>query len=285
MSASTGISLKIIATLSSTLMLACVKGLEGALPVGEVIFFRSLVGIMPLLVWLQYQGGIVEGIKTRNVKGHLGRGLAGTCSMYFSYLSLMYITLTDATAINYAAPLFTVLLAAVVLREKVRLNRWLSVLAGFVGIVIMLSGHLSLSGPSRLTVASLASSVGVLLALLSAICTAGALIQIRYLSGKEKPGAIAFWFTAMTGATSLLTLSMRYADASLLAPFDYSSLLWSVIIGVIFLNVLPENTTLIGASLVAIAGIYSVLSERRQRRRAASVALTTRSETADLTAD
>ncbi|RTY54206.1 DMT family transporter [Pantoea sp. YU22] len=316
MSASTGISLKIIATLSSTLMLACVKGLEGALPVGEVIFFRSLVGIMPLLVWLQYQGGIVAGIKTRNVKGHLGRGLAGTCSMYFSYLSLMYITLTDATAINYAAPLFTVLLAAVVLREKVRLNRWLSVLAGFVGIVIMLSGHLSLSGPSRLTVASLASSVGVLLALLSAICTAGALIQIRYLSGKEKPGAIAFWFTAMTGATSLLTLpfgwrlpqgeqlllllgcgffggltqilltlSMRYADASLLAPFDYSSLLWSVIIGVIFLNVLPENTTLVGASLVALAGIYSVLSERRQRRRAASVALSTRSETADLTAD
>ncbi|HCW99065.1 MAG TPA: EamA family transporter, partial [Pantoea sp.] len=66
MSASTGISLKIMATLSSTLMLACVKGLEGALPVGEVIFFRSLVGIMPLLVWLQYQGGILEGIKTRN---------------------------------------------------------------------------------------------------------------------------------------------------------------------------------------------------------------------------
>lgn len=316
MSASTGISLKIMATLSSTLMLACVKGLEGAFPVGEVIFFRSLVGIMPLLVWLTFQGGIIQNIKTRNVKGHIGRGLAGTFSMYLSYLSLIYISLTDATAINYAAPLFTVLLAALVLREKVRLNRWLSVAAGFVGIVIMLSDHLSLSGAPRLTVASLASSVGVLLALLSALCTAGALIQIRYLSGKEKPGAIAFWFTAMTGATSLLTLpfgwrvpqgeqlllllgcglcggltqilltlSLRYADASLLAPFDYSSLLWSVIIGLVFLGTLPEKLTLIGASLVAFAGIYAVLSERRQRRRAAAPALTARRDTADLTPD
>ena len=78
MSASTGISLKVMATLSSTLMLACVKGLDGALPVGEVIFFRSLVGVMPLLIWLKCQGGIAQGIKTRNVKGHIGRGLAGT---------------------------------------------------------------------------------------------------------------------------------------------------------------------------------------------------------------
>lgn len=315
MSASAGISLKVMATLSSTLMLACVKGLAGALPVGEVIFFRSLVGVLPLLIWLHAQGGILQGIKTRNVMGHLGRGLAGTCSMYLSYLSLMYISLTDATAINYAAPLFTVLLAAVVLRETVRLNRWLSVIAGFAGIVVMLSGHLSLSGPPRLSVESLASSVGVLLALLSALCTAGALIQIRYLSGKERPGAIAFWFTAMTGVTSLLTLpfgwavprgeqlllllgcglfggltqilltlSMRYADASLLAPFDYSSLLWSVIIGLIFTGALPAKMTLIGASVVACAGIYAVLSERRQRRRAAAV-LTTRSAAGDLTPD
>ena len=83
----------------------------------------------------------------------------------------------------------------------------------------------------------------------------------------------------------LLTLSLRYADASLLAPFDYSSLLWSVIIGLVFLGTLPEKLTLIGASLVACAGIYAVLSERRRRRRAAASALTARSETADLTPD
>ncbi|MBA2814020.1 DMT family transporter [Candidatus Pantoea persica] len=296
MSASAGISLKVMVTLSSTLMLACVKGLAGALPVGEVIFFRSLVGILTLLIWLHAQGGILQGIKTRKVRGHLGRGLAGTCSMYLSHLSLMYISLTDATAINYAAPLFTVLLAAMVLRENGAAqplavgDRRLCRHRGYV------SGHLSLSGPPRLSVESLASSVGVLLALLSALCTAGALIQIRYLSGKERPGAIAFWFIAMTGATSLLTLpfgwaiphgeqlllllgcglfggltqilltlSMRYADASLLAPFYYSLLLWSVMIGLIFTGALPAKMTLIGTSVVACAGIYTVLSERRRR--------------------
>lgn len=259
MSAATGISMKIMAALSSTLMLACVKALDGTIPVGEVIFFRSCFAMLPLILWLKVQGSVREGIKTANVRGHFIRGLAGTCSMYLSYLALLYISLTDATAINYAAPLFTVLLAALILREKVRAHRWL--------------------------------------ALLAALFTAGALIQIRSLNRSEKAGAIAFWFTVMTGLTSLvtviagwkipegreilllvgcglfggitqilLTLSLRYADASLLAPFDYTTLLWSVIIGFLFLGNLPEEATIAGAFLVAVGGIYSLLCERRLRR-------------------
>lgn len=293
MSAATGISMKIMAALSSTLMLACVKALDGTIPVGEVIFFRSCFAMLPLILWLKVQGSVREGIKTANVRGHFIRGLAGTCSMYLSYLALLYISLTDATAINYAAPLFTVLLAAIILREKVRAHRWLAVAAGFSGIVIMLSGHLSLTD----TALNVGSSTGVFLALLAALFTAGALIQIRALNRSEKAGAIAFWFTVMTGLTSLvtviagwkipeggelvllvgcglfggitqilLTLSLRYADASLLAPFDYTTLLWSVIIGFFFLGNLPEEATIAGAVLVAVGGIYSLLCERRLRR-------------------
>ena len=293
MSAATGVSMKIMAALSSTLMLACVKALDGTIPVGEVIFFRSCFAMLPLILWLKLQGSVREGIKTANVRGHFIRGLAGTCSMYLSYLALLYISLTDATAINYAAPLFTVLLAAIILREKVRAHRWLAVVAGFSGIVIMLSGHLSLTD----TALNVGSSTGVFLALLAALFTAGALIQIRALNRSEKAGAIAFWFTVMTGLTSLvtviagwkipeggelvllvgcglfggitqilLTLSLRYADASLLAPFDYTTLLWSVIIGFLFLGNLPEEATIAGAFLVAVGGIYSLLCERRLRR-------------------
>lgn len=152
--ASTGISMKVLAALSSTLMLACVKGLAGGVPVGEVIFFRSVVALLPLLFWLSRSGGVLEGIRTRNIPGHFLRGLAGTGGMYLSYLSLLYISLADATVINYSAPLFTVVLAAVILREVVSSQRWVAVIAGFTGILIMLSGYLSL------TQASLSFSAG-----------------------------------------------------------------------------------------------------------------------------
>ncbi|UIL54814.1 MULTISPECIES: DMT family transporter [Pantoea] len=293
MNASAGIAMKIMAALSSTLMLACVKGLDGAIPVGEVIFFRSVLALVPLMIWLKTQGSIVEGIRTRNVRGHFLRGLAGTGGLYFSYLSLLYISLTDATAINYAAPLFTVLLAALLLREKVRHHRWVAVVAGFSGIIVMFSGHLSLKASF-----SLAASAGILLALMAAFCTACALVQIRFLHGKEKPGAIAFWFAVTTATTSLITLaggwivpqgtqllllvgcgllggitqilmtlSLRYAEASLLAPFDYTTLLWSVAVGYLFLGNLPESTTVIGAILVVLGGLYSLLYERYRFRR------------------
>jgi len=293
MNASAGIVMKILAALSSTLMLACVKGLDGAIPVGEVIFFRSVLALVPLMIWLRVQGSVLDGIRTRNVRGHFLRGLAGTGGLYFSYLSLLYISLTDVTAINYAAPLFTVLLAALLLREKVRHHRWVAVVAGFSGIMVMFSGHLSLNASF-----SLSASAGILLALMAAFCTACALVQIRFLNGKEKPGAIAFWFAMTTALTSLITLiggwkiphgsqllllvgcgllggitqilmtlSLRYAEASLLAPFDYTTLLWSVAVGYLLLGNLPESTTVIGAILVVSGGLYSVLYERYRFRR------------------
>lgn len=293
-----GVALKIGAALCATLMLACVKGLGGAIPTGEVIFFRSFVALFPLLVWLKCQGSIISQIKTKNIFGHLIRGFSGTGGMYFNYMALIYISLADATAISYAAPLFTVILAALLLKENVRFSRWLAVIVGFSGILVMLSAHLSegdsLFGGNGI---NLAAGMGVLLALLAALCTAVSSVQIRFLNGIEKPGAIVFYFSLMTmliGITTslfgwarpspmqllllvgcgffggmaqiLITLSLRYADASLLAPFDYTSLVWSMLIGYLFLSSLPTPSTLTGASIVALAGIFTVWSEQRKRK-------------------
>ncbi|MEW5287904.1 DMT family transporter [Erwinia papayae] len=296
MNARMGVSLKILSALCATLMLACVKGLGGNIPTGEVIFFRSFVALLPLLIWLKMQGRIYPQIKTRNIFGHLIRGFSGTGGMYFNYLALVYISLADATAISYAAPLFTVIMAAVLLREHVHAARWLGVVVGFSGIIVMLWAHLSDSG-SLLSggVAQASAGAGVLLALLAALCTAVSSVQIRFLNGIERPGAIVFYFSLMTmliGLTTLLlgwkipdsrqlllltgcgffggmaqiliTMSLRYADASLLAPFDYTSLVWSMIIGFVFLNSLPTASTLTGASIIAAAGILVVLTERHR---------------------
>ena len=69
-------------------------------------------------------------------------------------------------------------------------------------------------------------------------------------------------------AQILVTLILRYSDASLLAPFDYTTLVWSMIIGYLFLHNLPASTTLMGAAIVALAGIFAVWSDKRQRRAA-----------------
>ena len=126
MNARLGIYLKILSALCATLMLACVKGLQGAIPTGEVIFFRSFIAMFPLLIWLKIQGNVLASIKTKNIFGHLIRGFSGTGGMYFNYLALVSISLADATALSYAAPLFTVIMAALLLKEQVRFSRSLA---------------------------------------------------------------------------------------------------------------------------------------------------------------
>lgn len=300
MNSKMGIVLKIMAALCATLMLACVKGLDGEIPTGEVIFFRSFVALFPLLIWLKFQGDILTLIKTNNIGGHLIRGFSGTGGMYFNYLALVYISLADATAISYAAPLFTVIMAAILLKERVHLYRWLSVVVGFSGIIIMLFAHLSASTSffsSSTSAAHATANLGVIFALLAALCSATSSVQIRFLNGIEKPGAIVFYFSLMTMliglatyffgwrqpdtlqlllligcgffggmAQILMTLSLRYADASLLAPFDYTTLVWSMLIGYFFLGSIPATSTIIGAAIVAAAGIFTVWCEQRQRR-------------------
>ncbi len=213
--------------------------------------------------------------------------------MYFNYLALVYISLADATALRYAAPLFTVIMAAMLLKERVRMSRWVAVVVGLSGILIMLSSSLAASGGVLAGGASsTTASLGVAFALIAALCTATSNVQIRFLNGIEKPGAIVFYFSVMTTliglgtaffgwvkptglqwlllvgcglfgglAQILVTLSLRYADASLLAPFDYTTLVWSMLIGYLFLNSLPGSTTIFGASIVALAGIFAVWRE------------------------
>ncbi|MDK7839032.1 EamA family transporter, partial [Klebsiella pneumoniae] len=79
-------------------------------------------------IWLKIQGNVLASIKTKNIFGHLIRGFSGTGGMYFNYLALVSISLADATALSYAAPLFTVIMAALLLKERVRFSRWLGVI-------------------------------------------------------------------------------------------------------------------------------------------------------------
>jgi drug/metabolite transporter (DMT)-like permease len=287
-----GIALKVLSALAFTLMSAGVKTVSADYPTGELVFFRSAFALVPLIVWLAWQGDLINAVRTSNIAGHLLRGLIGTCGMFASFVALSYLPLPDAVAIGYAAPLITVVLAAVVLKETVRAYRWTAVVIGFIGVLIMLTPHLNASAVARGLAAG--PAVGVLFALFSAFCAAGATIQVRRLTQTEKTGAIVLYFSLMTTALGLATVvlgwrlpdlsdfsllvltgilggvgqilitqSYRYADTSLLAPFEYTTMIWALLTGWFLFGQLPQTAVVVGGIIVSAAGVFVVWRERR----------------------
>lgn len=285
-----GISLKVLSALIFTMMSATLKTLTARYPVGEVVFFRSVFALLPLLAWLAWQGDLINSVRTRNVIGHFKRGLIGTSGMYLGFAALSYLPLHDSIAIGYASPLMVVILAALLLNEQVRAYRWTAVALGFVGVLIMLSPYLKVE--TFTGGLSAGPSLGALCALLGAFCSAGAMIQVRRLTNTEKTGAIVFYFFILASALSLCTLALgwrmpdgldlalflvggilggigqilltqcyRYADTSVIAPFEYTTMIWALLFGWFVFGDLPTLTMLTGASIVTATGLFIVWRE------------------------
>lgn len=287
-----GISLKVLSAFVFTMMAAGLKTLTTRYPVGEIVFFRSIFAMIPLLIWLAWQGDLINAVRTNNVSGHFLRGLIGTSGMYLGFAALSYLPLHDSIAIGYAAPLIAVILAALLLKETVRIYRWTAVGIGFFGVIIMLWPYLKLdtfagglqAGPG----------LGALCALLGAFCSAGATIQVRRLTMSERTGAIVFYFFVLSSGLSLLTIpfgwtlpplpdllffllvgtlggigqillteSYRYADTSILAPFEYTTMIWALLIGWFIFEDLPTATVMTGAAIVAATGLFIVWREHK----------------------
>jgi drug/metabolite transporter (DMT)-like permease len=287
-----GISLKIASALAFTLMSAGVKHVAERYPIGEIVFFRSAFALVPLLAWLAWRGDLINAVRTHDLKGHLLRGIISTCGMFAGFVALSYLPLSDAVAIGYASPLITVVLAALLLKETVRAYRWSAVVIGFVGVIIMLLPHLGAGGLGRGLDAG--SGIGAGFALFGACCSAGATIQIRRLMATERTGAIVFYFSLLTTFMGLLTIvlgwrmpdvgdavllvvigilggigqilltqSYRHADTSLIAPFEYTTMLWAVLIGWFVFAQLPQASVAFGGIIVAGAGCFVLWRERR----------------------
>lgn len=284
-----GILLKVLSALAFTLMSAGLKVVSATYPTGELVFFRSAFALVPLLAWLGWQGSLVDAIRTRDIRGHVLRGIIGSCGMFSGFVALSYLPLHDAIAIGYATPLIVVVLAALVLKETVRAYRWSAVALGFLGVLIMLSPHLG--GPRTLEGAS---AFGAMFALIAACCSAGATIQVRRLTATEKTGAIVLYFSLLTTVLGLATVVLgwrlpplddlvllvligvlggigqilltscyRHADASIIAPFEYTTMIWALLTGWFLFAQLPQNAVVVGGVIVSAAGVFVVWRERQ----------------------
>ena len=286
-----GIALKVGSVLIFIIMVSMIKTTASHVPAGEAVFFRSFFAIPVIVVWLMLRRELTTGLRTANPVGHVWRGLMGTMAMGMGFAGLGYLPLPEVTAIGYAAPLLTVIFAAMFLGEEVRAFRITAVAIGLVGVLIVLSPRLTLLTGEA---ANHRQAFGAMLVLGSAVFAALAQVFVRKLVNTEKTAAIVFWFSVTATCLSLttipfgwviptpleagllvaagllggvgqilLTSSYREADASLVAPFDYASMLFALLIGYFVFAEVPTRTMLSGAALVILAGILVIWRERK----------------------
>jgi len=297
-----GIGLKVSAVGVFILMSSMLKA-SGDVPAGEMVFFRSLFAIPPVLLFLAWRRELSGALVTANPMGHLKRGLAGAMSMGCTFFALTRLPLPEWVAIGYAMPIFIVILSAVVLKEAVGIYRWSAVTAGLVGVLVIMWPRLTaFSGGIE---AADSAAIGAVVALAAAVFGATAQIQIRNLVVTERSATVVIYFSLACTLLGLLTLPFgwvwptpqqaalligaglvgglgqilltecyRYGDMSVIAPFEYSSLLLSLAIGYFVFSEVPTVEAMIGSLIVIGAGIVIILRERhtgRERDRARAV--------------
>lgn len=290
--------LGVLAKLASVVLLAgmaaAIKYLGGAMPVGESIFVRGLIAVLALASLAHFSGGIGT-LRTRNLGAHLRRSLSGTISMFFFFAALIMIPFADLTAIGYAQPSVVTLLAMIFLGERIHAFRWSALVIGLLGVLIMISPHLSLRH---------GSSLGALMAVGAMSFSAVAMIYMRRMSGAESALNITFYFMLTSMLCGLLTLpfgwvvptasqwlalllmglfgvagqlllsySYRYAEASTIAPLEYTSMIMAVAIGHFMFNEAPHPAIWAGVPLVIASGLIIFWREYRLHKQLSTTSI------------
>jgi drug/metabolite transporter (DMT)-like permease len=287
----TGIGLKVASVAIFVGMSSCIK-LAGELPAGEIVFFRSFFAALPVLFLFMLRGQLRSTFATKHPFSHVVRGLVGVTGMWLGFFALTRLPLPEAITLNYAQPLLVVVFSALFLGERIRIYRWSAVVIGLVGVLIISWPKLTLfaSGAGF----SNREAVGVVAALTAATTAAVALLLIRRLVQTEKSATIVLWFSLMASLIGLLTFpfgwealswqqvallvtagfcgglgqilmteAYRHAEASTVAPFEYTSMLLGIISGYFLFAELPTIHTIVGGTIVIGAGIFIVWRERR----------------------
>ena len=295
-----GIVLKLVSAVLFAVMSALIRYLGVRYPIGEVVFYRSAFAIVPIILIYAWRGELAATVRTERPLGQLNRGALSVVGMFCNFGALARLPLVESNAISFTSPLFSVAFAALFLKERVRIYRWSAVIVGFIGVLVVLAPHLS-GDELTIAIASATSVAGVIYAIAGSITNAGTMLQTRLLTQSETTSSIVFYFSlicaiaglvtwpfgwiAPTGREFLilacigflggtghivLTESYRHAAASVVAPFDYTSMILALILGYVMFGETPTVMIVIGSAIIAAAGLFVIWRERQlalKRRR------------------
>ena len=244
----------------------------------EVVFFRNVFNLLFMLPWFLKIG--VAGLRTGRLGLHVIRTASSLTSMFFWFTALTLLPLAEATSLSFTAPLFATVGAAIFLAEDVRLRRWLAVVFGFVGALIILRPGIEVVTP------------GAFLMLAGAVFVAMSILLVKVLSRTESPNTMVlmvaliatpisaiplFWVwempqgitwlwlvcvgAAATGGHLCFNRAMVSADASAVLPYEYTRLIFVALMGFFFFSEVPDGWTWVGSLVIFGAGIYIVNRE------------------------
>ncbi len=282
-----GESLKIIAILILGWILfsfadASSKNLTQSYSAAYIVSITAMLNLFLVSLWILFKKGI-NGFKSKKWKWLVSRALLTGVISYCAVKALALIPIADVYGISFAAPFLTVILAVILLKEHVLWHRWLAVIVGFIGVVVLV-------GPQFETL-----NIGILYAIIATCCIAGSTIVIRII-GKEEyvPLLILYSFIGMVAVNLPITfnnmalpptedigffllnslllltgiicttygLSQAKSTASV-APFIYIQVVSGIILGYIFFGDIPTYATIAGLSIIVSAGLYMIYREQQ----------------------
>ncbi|MEM1131525.1 MAG: DMT family transporter [Pseudomonadota bacterium] len=282
-----GLAMRLLAIFALATMMTLVKmAADRGVHILESVFYRQAIALLFVIPIILSQGGFAT-VKTQRFGTHMQRLLVGLTGMIFNFWAVSLLPLAEATSISFTVPIFATLLAIFLLSESVGWHRWTAILAGFVGVLIIVQ-------PGGGSIAW----QGALVALIGALLTALVSIVIRTLGSTEKPVTVVFWFTLLSlpplsiamlyygafhdaeiwliiagiglcgGVGQLaLTSSLRLAPVSIVLSADYTSLIWATLFGWLIWQSWPSVWTWIGAPLIIGSGLYIAWREHNLAQR------------------
>eukprot|EP00903_Cladosiphon_okamuranus_P001482 g1480.t1 len=279
--ATTGILLMSIGVASLCINDAIAKTLtEGYSPI-QILFLRNIIAL-PFAILIALRFGGRGALITHRPVAHLLRGILWLIAATLFFTSFLYLGLAEATALIFVMPVFVTAISALVLREPTGWRRWLAVLIGFAGVlVIVRPGGETFQAASLLPVTTAffyallmlsarwvdprESVWTMMLYLVGAGAVLSALVMPFVWVTPRLEDAALFLGLALFGTAgiTLMTQAFRFAPAAVVAPFDYTALLWATLLGYMLWNEIPDAATYLGAAVIIASGIYIVWRERK----------------------
>lgn len=278
------IALAVMAMALFSLMDVIVKLLGEGYHVAQLLLFRSAITFLPAL-WIMRQEGGWPSLRTRHPWLHLGRSV-----LTFGFTACMFVAvnrmpLADVYAVSYLAPLLITVLSVPVLGEHVGVRRWVAIVIGLIGILVILrpGGGILGIGAVIVLAGTMMYAVGILLTRLLSRTDGNGLLLLHYaVVATIGAGVVQPWVWVTPNLTDLMLMfaagglgaigqlmviqAFRLGEAGLVAPFQYTTILWGLGFGWVFFGDQPDGVTLIGAGIVIASGLYILHRERVRYR-------------------
>ncbi|OUS35884.1 EamA family transporter [Rhodobacterales bacterium 56_14_T64] len=283
-----GIGLRLLAAFLMTAMSAAVHAAAQDAALGQIIFWRSAVALIPICLYMALRGEFPQALRTQQPKLHVVRSLFGAFSMALSFVSLAYLPVANAQAIGYLAPVLVLPLAAVMLGEKLTKTIFVAVFVGFGGVIALLWEALSLPGEGAV--------IGVAAGLAFAVTMAFVRVHTKKMTFTERSSTIAFYFAVVAALAGLASLPFGWPDlswpqfglliaagliggighivaneatarapVSALAPFDFTGLIWALGFDIVLFSQVPGPLGLLGVFAITLAALLVTFSGPKMR--------------------